>query len=70
MKKLIVIAFVLFSTNAIADVSKVTDWFQKEWNTTVEFQKESWSEAKAQNQKNKLYIQDLFNKVKNYVSQN
>jgi len=70
MKKLLVVAFVFFSTSAIADVTKVTDWFEKEWNETVEFQKESWSEAKAQNQKNKLYIQDLFKKVKNYVSQN
>jgi len=70
MKKLLVVAFVLFSTSAVAEGNKVTDWFEKEWNETVEFQKESWSEAKAQNQKNKLYIQDLFKKVKNYVSQN
>ena len=69
MKKILVVAFVLFSTSAVAEGNKVTDWFQKEWNKTVEFQKQGWSDAKEQTQKNKLYIQDLFAKVKSYVSQ-
>ena len=51
------------------NVEQVSNWLSKEWVKTVEFQKESWAQAKEQNQKNKLYIQDLFNKVKNNVSQ-
>ena len=72
MKKLLVIAFVLFGTSALAEetvTQKVTNWFQNEWTKTVEFQKDSWAQAKEQTHKNKLYIQDLFTKVKSNVSQ-
>ena len=69
MKKLLVIAFVLFSTNAMADVSKVTDWFQKEWNETVEFQKQGWQDGKDQFARTKESIANLFKKVTNHVSQ-
>ena len=73
MKKLLVVAFVLFGTSALAEetvTQKVTNWFQNEWIKTVEFQKESWAQGKEQLNNNKLYIQDLFNKVKTNVSQN
>jgi len=60
---------VLYMVNDAKAENKVTDWFQKEWNATVEFPKESWQDGKDQLQQNKLYIQDLFKKVKNYVAQ-
>ena len=65
-----ILVFMLITGVAKANpVEQVTNWLSKEWVKTVEFQKESWAQAKEQNQKNKLYIQDLFNKVKNNVSQ-
>ena len=65
-----ILVFMLITGVAKANpVEQVSNWLSKEWVKTVEFQKESWAQAKEQNQKNKLYIQDLFNKVKNNVSQ-
>jgi len=72
MKKLLIVAFVLFGTSALAEetvTQKVTNWFQTEWTKTVEFQKENWAQGKEQLNKNKLYIQDLFAKVKDNVTQ-
>ena len=51
-------------------VEKSQDWFQKEWQETVNFQEIKWAEGKQQLENNKLYIQNLWNKVKSYVSQN
>jgi competence protein ComGC len=66
-----ILVFMLITGVAKANpVEQVTNWLSKEWVKTVEFQKESWAQAKEQNQKNKLYIQDLFKKVKENVSQN
>ena len=66
-----VLALYANATNSDEPITqKVTNWLQNEWVKTVEFQKNSWAQAKEQNQKNKLYIQDLFNKVKDNVSQN
>ena len=66
-----ILVFMLITGVAKANpVEQVTNWLSKEWVKTVEFQKERWAQAKKQNQKNKLYIQDLFNKVKKNVSQN
>ena len=68
---LAIAAFLMITGVAKANpVEQVTNWLSKEWVKTVEFQKESWAQAKEQNQKNKLYIQDLFKKVKANVSQN
>ena len=65
-----ILVFMLITGVAKANpVEQVTNWLSKEWVKTVEFQKESWAQAKEQNQKNKLYIQDLFAKVKANVSQ-
>ena len=69
MKKLLVVAFVLFTTSAVAEENKVTNWLQNEWNEIVAFQKVNWQQGKDQLADNKLQIQTLFNKVKNYVSQ-
>ena len=66
MKKLLVVAFVLFSTSALAEEQ---NWFQKEWSEIVEFQKVNWQQGKDQLADNKLQIQNLFQKVKEYVSQ-
>ena len=72
LQKLGVVGVMLTSLYMVNDAhaeNKVTDWFQKEWNATVEFQKESWAQGKEQLNNNKLYIQDLFKKVKSYVAQ-
>ena len=61
----------LFMVNdAYAEENKVTNWLQKEWNEIVIFQKQGWQDGKEQLANNKVQIQTLFNKVKNYVSQN
>ena len=66
-----ILVFLLITQNIAKanPVEKVSNWLSKEWVKTVEFQKESWTQAKEQNQKNKLYIQDLFTKVKENVTQ-
>jgi competence protein ComGC len=65
-----ILVFMLITGVAKANpVEQVTNWLSKEWVKTVEFQKESWAQAKEQTQKNKLYIQDFFTKVKKNVSQ-
>ena len=69
MKKLFLIATLLFSTSAVAEENKVLNWLKTEWVKTVEFQKESWEEGKEQVSNNKLQIQDLWNKVKDNVTQ-
>jgi Sec-independent protein translocase protein TatA len=67
MKKLLVIAFVLFGTSALAEEQ---NWFQKEWTEIKEYQQSNWQKGKEQLANNKIQIQNLFNKVKSYVSQN
>jgi len=65
-----ILVFMLITGVAKANpVEQVSNWLSKEWVKTVEFQKESWAQAKEQTQKNKLYIQNLFTKVKENVSQ-
>jgi|DEB0MinimDraft_4_1074332.scaffolds.fasta_scaffold329819_1 hypothetical protein len=73
MKKLLLtIAMLvsLFANATNAEENKVTTWLQTEWNDIVEFQKVNWQEGKEQLANNKLQIQTLFQKVRNYVSQN
>ena len=67
-----ILVFLLITQNIAKanPVEQVSNWLSKEWVKTVEFQKESWTQAKEQTNKNKLYIQDLFKKVKENVSQN
>jgi hypothetical protein len=65
----IVFVFAFMINDAKADTSKVTNWFQNEWNEIVTFQKTNWSKGQEQLAQNKLQVQDLFNKVKEYVTQ-
>lgn len=72
MKKLIFMFLAIYLLSwsiAKAEENKVTNWLQKEWNEIVAFQKVNWQQGKDQLVDNKLQIQTLFNKVKNYVSQ-
>jgi len=72
MKKLIFMFFAIYLlawSVAKAEENKVTNWLQNEWNEIVTFQQVNWQQGKDQLADNKLQIQTLFNKVKNYVSQ-
>jgi len=53
----------------IAKANPVTEWFKTEWVKTVEFQKSSFADAKDQTENTKLKLQDLWNKVKDNVTQ-
>jgi len=61
--------YILSWSIARAEENKLTNWLQNQWIETVEFQKKGWQDGKEQLTKNKLYVQDLFTKVKNYVAQ-
>jgi len=72
MKKLVFMFFAIYILSwsiARAEENKLTNWLQNQWTETVEFQKKGWQEGKEQLASNKLYVQDLFTKVKNYVTQ-
>ena len=62
----ILVVFIFMATDAKAEEQ---NWFQKEWSEIVEFQKVNWQQGKDQLADNKLQIQNLFQKVKEYVSQ-
>ena len=66
---LIVACLAFMMITGIAKANPVTEWFKTEWVKTVEFQKESWEEGKEQVSNNKLQIQELWNKVKDNVTQ-
>ena len=66
---LIVACLAFMMITGIAKANPVTEWFKTEWVKTVEFQKESWEEGKEQVSNNKLKIQELWNKVKDNVTQ-
>jgi len=53
----------------VAKANPVTEWFKTEWVKTVEFQKSSFADAKDQTENTKLKLQDLWNKVKDNVTQ-
>jgi len=72
MKKLIFMFFAIYLLAwavAKAEENKVTNWLQNEWNEIVTFQQVNWQQGKDQLANNKLQIQNLFQKVKEYVSQ-
>ena len=72
MKKLIFMFFAIYLLSwsiARAEENKVTNWLQNEWNEIVTFQQVNWQQGKDQLADNKLQIQNLFQKVKEYVSQ-
>jgi len=62
----ILAVFIFMATDAKAEEQ---NWFQKEWSEIVEFQKTNWQQGKDQLADNKIQIQNLFQKVKEYVSQ-
>lgn len=48
-------------TNIVEEkVMVVKDWFQKEWNETVEFQKTNWNKGKEQTANNIAKIKSFF----------
>ena len=49
----------------IAKANPVLNWFETEKNKTIEYQKESWSNGKAQLAKTKQSILNLFKNKKN-----
>ena len=63
----IVAVFIVMATDAKAEEQ---NWFQKEWTEIKEYQQSNWQKGKEQLANNKIQIQNLFNKVKSYVSQN
>ena len=72
MKKLVFMFFAIYLLSwsiARAEENKITNWLQNQWVETVEFQKKGWQDGKEQLANNKLYVQYLFTKVKNYVTQ-
>ena len=72
MKKLIFMFFAIYLLSwsiARAEENKVTNWLQNEWNEIVTFQQVNWQQGKDQLADNKIQIQNLFQKVKEYVSQ-
>ena len=72
MKKLVFMFFAIYLLSwsiARAEENKITNWLQNQWVETVEFQKKGCQDGKEQLANNKLYVQDLFTKVKNYVAQ-
>ena len=62
------LAFMLIT--GVAKANPVTDWFQAEKEKTITFQQKSWQDAKDQTAQTKLKIQELWNKVKDNVTQN
>ncbi len=64
---LAILAFILIT--GVAKANPVTEWFKTEWVKTVEFQKSSFADAKDQTENTKLKLQDLWNKVKDNVTQ-
>ena len=64
---LAILAFILIT--GVAKANPVTEWFKTEWVKTVEFQKSSFADAKDQIENTKLKLQDLWNKVKDNVTQ-
>jgi hypothetical protein len=69
---MITIAVLMTMTMAKSDETidtKVKNYIVNEVNDIKEYQKASWQEGKEQNAKNWAMIKNLFNKVKNNVTQ-
>ena len=70
------LGFFALASNVMAKETKYpmctdkTDWFEKNWCETVEFQKQGWEDGKAQLAKDKETVTTFFNKVISYVTQN
>lgn len=75
LKNLILIIFLILFNNASLFASdnkiqldnvksNVSKWMIKEWNKTVEFQKEGFNKMKSQTNNNKKEIKKIFNYIK------
>ena len=66
-----VIAILIFlMITGVAKANPIVDWFQAEKEKTIAFQQKGWQDAKDQTAQTKLKIQELWNKVKDNVTQN
>ena len=65
---LVALEFMLIT--GVAKANPIVDWFQAEKEKTIAFQQDSWQDAKDQTAQTKLKIQELWNKVKDNVTQN
>ena len=65
---LAILAFMLIT--GVAKANPIVDWFQAEKEKTIAFQQKGWQDAKDQTAQTKLKIQELWNKVKDNVTQN
>tara|TARA_S200002703_G_C3784066_1_gene241689 strand:- start:305 stop:532 length:228 start_codon:yes stop_codon:yes gene_type:complete len=65
---IVALAFMLIT--GVAKANPVTDWLTNEYNKTVEYQTQSWANAKKQTEQTKLNLQNLWSKVKENVTQN
>ena len=65
---IVALAFMLIT--GVAKANPVIDWFQAEKEKTIAFQQKGWQDAKDQTAQTKLKLQDLWNKVKDNVTQN
>ena len=45
------------------NANSVTEWANKTWTETVEYQKSAWQNGKEQNAKNVETIKNLWNKI-------
>ena len=65
---LAILVFMLIT--GVAKANPIVDWFQAEKEKTIAFQQKGWQDAKDQTAQTKLKLQDLWNKVKDNVTQN
>jgi hypothetical protein len=74
MKTLMLLSIVAIMTATMAKSeetmdTKVKNYITNEWSEIKEFQQASWQAGKEQNAKNWAKIKNLFNKVKDNVTQ-
>jgi len=72
LKEFIVLTIACLSFMLITGIAKanpVTTWITNEKNKIVEYQTKSWADSKVQLANTKESILNLFNKVKEYVTQ-
>ena len=74
MRTMMLITILVLMTTMMAKAeetidTKVKNFVVNEWTDIKEYQKASWQEGKEQNAKNWAKIKNLFNKVKDNVTQ-
>jgi len=66
----VITILIFLMITGVAKANPIVDWFQAEKEKTIAFQQDSWQDAKDQTAQTKLKLQDLWNKVKDNVTQN